>query len=138
MAKELIEARERLAVAPAGHLPSAAEIAELRQAVLDDYEAPDPDRVWVSGWAERVHGRPDGGLVDVIDTLAAACARITELEQNSLGYVIVLRNDEGELTCCDAVFDADGARTAEGIRSGYAPTGEAVLIAELREVSDRA
>lgn len=70
--------------------------------------------------------------------LTTAQARIAELEQHagqSLGYVVVLKDRNGDLWCLASVVGPDNVRTAEGIGSRYATKGEVYLIAELREVS---
>ena len=75
---------------------------------------------------------------DVLDELEKVRARNAALEQGSvLGYVLVLKDDDDELTCLASVFGLDEMRVAEGIGSAYASRGERYLIAELREVSDR-
>lgn len=83
--------REPNNIVEAWPLPSPAEIAELREAILDSPEN-DVSRRWSSEWAQQVHGGVDFGLLAVIDTLALACARIAELEASNkptpVGYVI--------------------------------------------------
>lgn len=120
MAKELIAARARTAL-----------LEETCQQWADGFE-----RAKVSHRAHR------SVLRTRIAELERENIRLSGFEQlhteagQSLGYVVVLKDDEGDLTCLASVFGPDAVRTAEGIGSGYAASkGDEYLIAELREVS---
>lgn len=69
------------------YLPTAAEVAELRAAVMYRYEAGDVDVAAIdSDWVRHAVSQPDSGLIDVIDALAAAV-------RPPLGYVAVADRD---------------------------------------------
>ncbi|MGV9540892.1 hypothetical protein ACWDSF_06165 [Nocardia beijingensis] len=74
--EKLAEARARVAELEAAQrpplgCPTPAEIAELRAATLYSYEAGSPNLESItSDWVRGVVSQADGGLVDVIDTLA--------------------------------------------------------------------
>ncbi|KIA63025.1 hypothetical protein [Nocardia vulneris] len=64
---------------PLGY-PTPDEVAELRAATLFSYEAGEPPKVVNSDWVRGVVSQADGGLVDVIDTLARVLAEVREAQ----------------------------------------------------------
>lgn len=122
--------------AVSAYRPTAAEIAELRAAVLYAYEAGEPGLDGITSvWVRDVVSQPDGGLFDLIETLAA-------LVVPPLGYLVLSRNpDTGRLQPQGRTFPtvelAECQRqyleTPPGPRIPFR-SGTQLLVAEVREV----
>ena len=67
----------------ARNIPSSEDIDEVRAATAYRNQGGAPDLSDCGSWVHHVMAQPDGGLVEVIDALAAARARITALEHTA-------------------------------------------------------
>jgi hypothetical protein len=70
----------------ANHMPSSAEIAELREVILQHYQGGDLTRIVIaSKWVRLATSEGDGGYVETIDAFARVLAPIVEAQPEPLG-----------------------------------------------------
>lgn len=88
------------------YIPTVEEIAELRQAVLDAYEAGDSEsHVWVSDWARHTFFEDDGGMVDVIAALAATRAAMDrQRRETQEDYVAIAAKQDRDAQARDTLI----------------------------------